>query len=221
MKSPRRSRPEDRPRPEPECETSEGVAADRKLMPNTLAYHVPPSDLPLCPEGTRPREVGSRATCNSPPTRIGQTAPAGPASADRAGLTEASYTGTGLGEASYTGTGLSEASYNKAGAVRRHPPRCGWGRRPRKVVAYPRQCTGLDEASYTGTGLAEASYNEPGNRPLNVSSATPLLSRCPRPSATTRSYWSLVAPASGSCRPASAPSAHAIPESFAAWAAEK
>src|SRR5581483_5587130 len=58
-------------------------------------------------------------------------------------------------------------------------------------------------------------------RPLNVTSAIPLLSSCPSPSATSRSYCSFVAAASGSCRPASAPSTQAIVESFAACAAEK
>lgn len=56
---------------------------------------------------------------------------------------------------------------------------------------------------------------------LKVSSATPLLSSCPRPSATIRSYWSFVAAASGRLSLASQPSVQAMVLSFAACAAEK
>ncbi len=58
-------------------------------------------------------------------------------------------------------------------------------------------------------------------RPLKVSSAMPDLSRAPRPSVTMRSYCSFVALAKGRVNPQSCASWYAMPESFAAWAAEK
>ncbi len=58
-------------------------------------------------------------------------------------------------------------------------------------------------------------------RSLKVSSAIPDLSISPRPSATMRSYCSLVARVSGKSKPRLRPSSRAIPLSFAACAAEK
>ena len=54
-----------------------------------------------------------------------------------------------------------------------------------------------------------------------VSSATADLSSSPRPSATRRSYCALLAAAIGSARPCSRARSSAMPESLAAWAAEK
>src|ERR1035437_5884589 len=57
--------------------------------------------------------------------------------------------------------------------------------------------------------------------PLKVSSAMPDLSSSPSPSATIRSYCFFVAAVRGSFRPRRLPSFSAMPESLAAWAAEK
>ncbi len=69
--------------------------------------------------------------------------------------------------------------------------------------------------------LQSAAFWREADRSLKVSSAIPDLSSSPRPSATIRSYCSLVARASGKSRPRLRPSSSAMPLSFAACAAEK
>ena len=65
--------------------------------------------------------------------------------------------------------------------------------------------------------LVEADEDRPGN----VSSAMPDLSSSPLPISTRRRYWWNVTVASGGVNPAVSASLRAIPQSFAACAAEK
>src|SRR5690242_15936844 len=60
-----------------------------------------------------------------------------------------------------------------------------------------------------------------GCRSLKVSSATPDLSSSPKPAAIIRTYCFLAAAETGRFKPCSLASLSAMPESLAAWAAEK